>query len=942
MTRPSAAKSLALVTCLYDLAKRGSAQHRTVDGMLGNAEFVLGLDRELVIFTDPELEVELLRRREGRPTKVVSLPFEKLLRSDRAAAVLAGRRPLNANPRKDTSTYVQLTWTKFAMLEAALEITSSSHVGWIDLGITHVAVLPPEDVDIFANPSDRPKVHVLRTFDRSDVSAPDYWMHIQGHVAAGLVVGARGLMRDVIGDFWLACDRARSRGLAPLEQELLSYVVGQRPGRFAYSFGDYEDILRNHDERRGGEGHCQWIVADALARGRSPAMVKPNDLNFDSKQPQPLLGLVMIVKDEAHGIAETLNSFAPYIDYWTIMDTGSTDDTVAIVQETLHDVPGEVLTGDFVDFSTARNRALSHHGEKTRWTIMPDADDRLVGGEKLREQLPADDLGAEGFMVNLRRGHLDYYLPLVLRSSCKLRYVGRVHEHVDRMIEQKLVGAEVHQTPPSQSREASKKRWERDARLLEEDLKANPLHSRALFYLAQTYECLDDKPKAIELYQRRIAVGGWIDETFEAHLRLAGACRAVSDHDQAARWLLKAHTLVPDRAEPLLKLAQHYHSKDEHALAFLFADRGAEMPYSKSTLWVDHNAQDECSRIASIHGYYLKDSYAKRAGAEHTKDCVRRDPGNAGFRSNWAFYTQDVTRTFKARRQHIDFTPPSGWNASNPSVHYDAVDKTLRCVVRTTNYKIVDGCYLTPDDNIIYTRNWMLELTSGFTTVNAVEMVDRTEIPRSSYPCHGFEDCRLYRVKDQLMCSATVCDFDLSKPHEGPREIVAMELSSAYEVLRARAIRGSWSHLCQKNWMPFEHSEHEEWVYAAINDAGQTTKISPDRAPASLNYGRLRGGSQLVKLADGKWLAVVHDVAFPGGRTRFYLHRFVLFDEQVDRVLAMTDPFFFEKLGIEFCCGLARIEQQLVASFSVDDSSANFAIFDLNKILAAMDDHFII
>ena len=688
--------------------------------------------------------------------------------------------------------------------------------------------------------------------------------------------------------------------------------------------GSTDQVKAEHRARR--EGHAAML----LARERNIVLVNG----------KPLLGLCMIVKNEVHGIAETLRSFAPYIDYWTIMDTGSTDNTADVVRETLRDIPGDLFTGEFGDFSTARNRALAHHGEKTNWTIMPDADDRLVGGDKLREQLPIDDSGPDGFMVNLLRGHLDYYLPLVLRSSHKLRYVGRVHENVDRIIQQKLVGVEVRQDQPPQSREASKKRWERDALLLGEDLDANPTNPRTLFYLAQTYECLNDKPKAIELYLKRIEVGGWIDETFETHLRLAGIYRATSDDVEADRWLLRAHTFMPERAEPLLKLAQHYHAKDNHALAFLFGDRGAEMPYSRSTLWVDHNAQDDCARIASIHAYYLKDAYAKQAGADHAKDCVRRDPGNSRFRSNWAFYARSVKHAFGAVTRRIDFTPPPGWNASNPSIHYDGVDGILRCVVRTTNYKLVDGCYLTPNDNAIYTRNWMLELTDDLKTTRAVEMVDLSNTPRSPYPVHGFEDCRLYRVADQLMCSATVCDFDLNKPHEGPREIVAMELSWAYEILRARVIRGSWSDHSQKNWMPFERNVREEWLYATINNAGQTTRVTPDQPPPSLDHGRLRGGSQLVRLADNKWLAVVHDVAFPGGRARFYLHRFVLFDEQAERVLSMTDPFYFEKLGIEFCCGLARIGKQLVASFSVDDCSANFAVFDLHKVLAALDEDF--
>ena len=65
-------KQLALVTCVYDLVKRGSMLHRTVDWMLSNAGFVLAQDRELVIFTDPgdpDLEAELRRVRGDPPYK---------------------------------------------------------------------------------------------------------------------------------------------------------------------------------------------------------------------------------------------------------------------------------------------------------------------------------------------------------------------------------------------------------------------------------------------------------------------------------------------------------------------------------------------------------------------------------------------------------------------------------------------------------------------------------------------------------------------------------------------------------------------------------------------------------------------------------------------------------------------------------------------------------
>jgi len=41
----------------------------------------------------------------------------------------------------------------------------------------------------------------------------------------------------------------------------------------------------------------------------------------------------MIVKNEADVVAETLDSVAPYISSWVIVDTGSTDGTQDVIRK---------------------------------------------------------------------------------------------------------------------------------------------------------------------------------------------------------------------------------------------------------------------------------------------------------------------------------------------------------------------------------------------------------------------------------------------------------------------------------------------------------------------------------------------------------------------------------------------------------------------------------
>ena len=102
-------------------------------------------------------------------------------------------------------------------------------------------------------------------------------------------------------------------------------------------------------------------------------MEQPSLIESDDADSAPL-GLTMIVKDEAGTIGETVRSAAPHIDYWTIMDTGSTDGTQSVIRGNLTATPGQLVEKSFVDFATTRNDALRAHGGHTAYTFMPDAD----------------------------------------------------------------------------------------------------------------------------------------------------------------------------------------------------------------------------------------------------------------------------------------------------------------------------------------------------------------------------------------------------------------------------------------------------------------------------------------------------------------------------------------------------------------------------------------
>lgn len=58
-----------------------------------------------------------------------------------------------------------------------------------------------------------------------------------------------------------------------------------------------------------------------------------------------------------------------------------------------------------------------------------------------------------------------------------------------------------------------------DLPLLTKEHKLKPHDTRVVFYLAQTLDLIDDLQAALDMYQKRIDMGGWQQEIFEAHMR---------------------------------------------------------------------------------------------------------------------------------------------------------------------------------------------------------------------------------------------------------------------------------------------------------------------------------------------------------------------------------------------------------------------------------------
>ena len=99
------------------------------------------------------------------------------------------------------------------------------------------------------------------------------------------------------------------------------------------------------------------------------------------------LCLNMIVKDEEHVIEETLKCMTKYIDYYVIVDTGSTDNTKSVIKNYFDSVniKGEIHDVPWKNFGYNRTKALELCRGKAEYCWVIDADDIIVGNLVLPE-----------------------------------------------------------------------------------------------------------------------------------------------------------------------------------------------------------------------------------------------------------------------------------------------------------------------------------------------------------------------------------------------------------------------------------------------------------------------------------------------------------------------------------------------------------------------------
>jgi glycosyltransferase involved in cell wall biosynthesis len=296
----------------------------------------------------------------------------------------------------------------------------------------------------------------------------------------------------------------------------------------------------------------------------------------------------MIVKDESQAITRCLSSLKHLIDYWVIVDTGSTDGTQAIIQDYLKDIPGKLYERPWVDFAHNRNEAQNFAKGKGDYLLFIDADERLEFSNGFA--LPVLDKDCY-FATVLQTGNTEYHRILLVNQRVDWHWEGVLHEQI---ISAEKRTAELLQNVVNVSittdghRSSDPKKYHKDAAVLEKALEKDPDNSRYVYYLGQSYANAGELAQALKCYQRRAEMGGWDQEVFSS-LFYVGRLQEMLKMDPAL--IVNSYTNAfyyrPSRAEPLYYLANYYIRNENYLMGYLVASQALGIPLSNDSVYVE-------------------------------------------------------------------------------------------------------------------------------------------------------------------------------------------------------------------------------------------------------------------------------------------------------------------------------------------------------------------
>ena len=311
------------------------------------------------------------------------------------------------------------------------------------------------------------------------------------------------------------------------------------------------------------------------------------------------------------------------------------------------------------------------------------------------------------------------------------------------------------------------------------------------------------------------------------------------------------------------------------------------------------------------------------------------------------YYSENISKSITSTT-HYDYPNIHLYKPSSASYIEYKNQRILN--TRYVNYMLCDdGSYIinSPDRRTLDTINYVSFLDENSIPKNYMKINEKVELidylnRAKRHVSKGFEDIRLYVSNDQLKFIASTIQYSPL----GQNRMVVGHYDINENTLHSMGLiePPKPDTLCEKNWIPISFNNIKEDCFIYSWNPFQVGKITEDKTTLpefsykleilldrTYNFpllDKIRGSSCFISYNETHLIGVVHysEEYTP----RHYYHVLVQLNKETLQIDFISQPFHFQRIGIEFCIGFNMVEKDFCFWISQMDRDPLYITMPVN------------